>query len=335
MTGMKRVAAAAAVLGLAAACSSFDGDGSPSGVGPGPNDGGTTPEAAVGTDGGSSGSTTPRILATGLDHVSGLAIDDEAIYAGSDVKDGRVYRIEKSTGAVTPLFQGTNVRQPIVAGDSVYVGGDEGVFEIDKRKGAGEKLSDSPQTALAFDGKDLFGCHYAGPFTDQDLDRITGKTTSVVAKNVQGCESLAVIGGVVFFGASLSVSRVSAIGGEASIVGAHPARRVIVDGEYVYTQAFLDGDILRTRIDADGGASDKVSTTPEGANELGDFTLDATHVYWTSGKAKGGVFRAVKALGVVPEVIAPDVAYASAIVVDDHAIYWTEAGRGLLWTRAK
>ncbi|MFO0735614.1 MAG: hypothetical protein U0270_07035 [Labilithrix sp.] len=333
---MKRVAAATTVLGLAAACSSFDGDGSPPGVGPAPNDGGTTPEAAVGTDGGSSGSTTPRILATGLDHVSGLAIDDEAIYAGSDVKDGRVYRIEKSTGAVTPLFQGTNVRQPIVAGDSVYVGGDEGVFEIDKRKGAGEKLSDSPQTALAFDGKDLFGCHYAGPFTDQDLDRITGKTTSVVAKNIQGCESLAVIGGVVFFGASLSVSRVPATGGTTSIVGRYAARRVIVDGELVYTQAFFDGDIRRARVDADGGASDKVSTTPEGAaNGLGDLTLDATHVYWTAGSDKGGVFRAPKALGAIPEVLASGVAYASAIVVDDHAIYWTEAGRGLLWTRAK
>lgn len=343
---MRRLALVATGIALVAACSSFDNEQPATAPA---NDGGTTPvEAGSLPDGGPDPGPVAlctdltkcpaKPLALKLPQIYGLTADADYIYAGSDGAAGKIYRISKSDGVVVTLAEGTgdNAKLPILHGSDVYYATDKGVYKVPKTGSGGpQQVSPAPSTALAFAGDTLFGCRF--DYAEQDVLRVDSSADGGVGiGRATACESLSTNGTYLFFG-GYALGRVRTDGNDSAMVlGSYASRRVIADGDYAYTTAYLDGEVRRIKID--GAASttsfETVAKYNDSATLSGDLALDATHVYWTIGSTDGKVFRAPKAGG-TPELIADKFVNPYGITVDDHAVYWSEHDKDILWVRQK
>lgn len=343
---MRRLALVAVGLGLAAACSSFDSE-NPAATPMG--DGGAPPGSDAATNTGNEAGPSPPALCTDpakcpakplalkLPQIYGLTADADYIYAGSDGSPGRIYRIAKSDGAVITLSEGKgdNARLPVLHGSDVYFATDTGVYKVPKAGGGTVQVSSALETALTFAGDTLFGCRF--DYSGLDVVRISSPDGGVTkVGHAAACESLWTNEKYLFIGGS-PLMRVRIDGNDTAVtLGNYVARRVVADGDYAYSTAYLDGEVRRIKIEnaPTNTSFETVAKYNDSATLSGDLTLDATHVYWTIGSGDGKVFRAPKAGG-QPELIAEKLVNPYGIVVDDHDVYWSEHDKDILWVRQK
>ena len=166
-------------------------------------------------------------------------------------------------------------------------------------------------------------------------------TIMTIVSGTTSCETIAITGTDVVYGengnagAQGAVWRVPQSGGAPVMLSSNGARRLVVDSGWIYFVT-IDATQVR-RVMVDGTNETVVGASPAGSIQQGNVAVDATYVYWTvdqSPSQGGGVYRSPKTGGTTATIV-PNRNSPIALVVDDHAIYWSEDGSSSVFKVAK
>lgn len=285
--------------------------------------------------------SAPEILADGIEGVYYLAVDEEAVYAGTEADI--IVKVPLAAVVTTTLARGLAKPRSVVLHDGyVYYAAQDGdageVGRVPKDGGGIEHFTSAdigPTWAIAIGGDRIYGCENAPG--GKHLHRITldGFYEDQSNDVVFDCRSI------------VTTSKVGFVGGDdirrfnfdksneivlSSSTAPTMASRLAADEESLFWIA--ETNVMRASIP--GLAARKVVATIDvPPSWRGDITLDGDYVYWTTGTEGGSVQRAKKDGTGTVDTLASGLAIPIGIAVDEGHVYWAENGAGKIMRVAK
>lgn len=286
----------------------------------------------------------PFALAGGVTGISNLHADGDTLYVGA-VGDRALFHVPKTGGDLVRIAQGSQVYEFAFNAAAIFYTGDANLRRLPRGQSVELALTSS-QDAISVAAADdyVYWCDYANGAAGAGAlyrRRESDGEVTVLVPNTTNCETLALAGTDVVYGQNGNggsvgaVWRVPQIGGAPVKLSSNGARRLVVDGGWVYFVTF-DSTQVR-RVSLDGASETLLGASPAGTIRQGNVAVDDAYVYWTVNQdaaSGGGVYRAPKAGGTTAALVSNRKG-PFGLVVDDRAIYWSEDGTGKILKVAK